>query len=258
MTNSKYQRILYIATSVFLVLLGIAFIGCCAHLFFTGGDSPYSRERVGDYLSILLIPSVITILLVIVGAIYDAVIDAKRNDAVKITNREMLASYAPRVDASAMSNEAKSAVQKERDKRENLAWIAGDLSFLFIIASVVYLSLCTSFTVENLNGDVLSALAGLLPLCVGAVVVHIPRIYLAEASAKRELEILRAEVKSGVAISKPVTLTETKREINTVLAVKIAIMVLGIVFVILGIFNGGMDDVLQKAVKICTECIGLG
>ncbi len=28
--------------------------------------------------------------------------------------------------------------------------------------------------------------------------------------------------------------------------------------VILGILNGGLRDVLAKAVKICTECIGLG
>ncbi|MBO7195979.1 MAG: thioredoxin [Clostridia bacterium] len=28
--------------------------------------------------------------------------------------------------------------------------------------------------------------------------------------------------------------------------------------VILGIFNGGVSDVFAKAVKICTECIGLG
>ena len=28
--------------------------------------------------------------------------------------------------------------------------------------------------------------------------------------------------------------------------------------VILGILNGGLWDVLAKAVKICTECIGLG
>ena len=31
-----------------------------------------------------------------------------------------------------------------------------------------------------------------------------------------------------------------------------------VALVVLGIFNGGMGDVLAKAVKICTECIGLG
>lgn len=31
-----------------------------------------------------------------------------------------------------------------------------------------------------------------------------------------------------------------------------------VLMIIFGIFNGGMHDVLQKAIKICTECIGLG
>ena len=34
--------------------------------------------------------------------------------------------------------------------------------------------------------------------------------------------------------------------------------VVGIAFVVFGIYNGGMKDVLDKAVKICTQCIGLG
>lgn len=31
-----------------------------------------------------------------------------------------------------------------------------------------------------------------------------------------------------------------------------------VIFIILGIANGGMRDVLFKAINICTECIGLG
>ncbi len=37
-----------------------------------------------------------------------------------------------------------------------------------------------------------------------------------------------------------------------------ALICTGIVLVVLGVWNGGADDVLAKAVKICSECIGLG
>ncbi|MBQ9713974.1 MAG: hypothetical protein IJV83_01485 [Clostridia bacterium] len=40
--------------------------------------------------------------------------------------------------------------------------------------------------------------------------------------------------------------------------VRAALGILGIVFVITGIVNGGMSSVLAKAVRICTQCIGLG
>ncbi|MBR2328874.1 MAG: thioredoxin [Clostridia bacterium] len=37
-----------------------------------------------------------------------------------------------------------------------------------------------------------------------------------------------------------------------------AVLICAVVLIILGISNGSMNDVLGKAVQICTECIGLG
>ena len=47
---------------------------------------------------------------------------------------------------------------------------------------------------------------------------------------------------------------ETKRR----MALRAALTVLAALLLILGAFNGGLNDVLVKAVNICTECIGLG
>ena len=41
-------------------------------------------------------------------------------------------------------------------------------------------------------------------------------------------------------------------------AVRAAVLCVGLLFLALGIANGGMRDVLVKAINICTECIGLG
>ena len=40
--------------------------------------------------------------------------------------------------------------------------------------------------------------------------------------------------------------------------IKGAVLAASVAFIIVGIVNGGMSDVLGKAVRICTECIGLG
>ena len=40
--------------------------------------------------------------------------------------------------------------------------------------------------------------------------------------------------------------------------VKIALLVVAVIFIIAGIKNGSMEDTLIKAVNICTECVGLG
>lgn len=40
--------------------------------------------------------------------------------------------------------------------------------------------------------------------------------------------------------------------------VQAALLAAAAVFILLGVFNGSALDVLTKAIKICTECIGLG
>ena len=40
--------------------------------------------------------------------------------------------------------------------------------------------------------------------------------------------------------------------------VRIVILFTAVVFIVLGVMNGGLRDVLIKAINICTECIGLG
>ncbi|MBQ7518910.1 MAG: hypothetical protein IJU12_01215 [Clostridia bacterium] len=39
---------------------------------------------------------------------------------------------------------------------------------------------------------------------------------------------------------------------------RLSLFVLALAFIVLGILNGGLHDVLVKAIQICTECIGLG
>ena len=39
---------------------------------------------------------------------------------------------------------------------------------------------------------------------------------------------------------------------------RLSLFLLALVFIVLGILNGGLRDVLVKAIQICTECIGLG
>ncbi len=41
-------------------------------------------------------------------------------------------------------------------------------------------------------------------------------------------------------------------------AVRAVVLAAAVIFLIHGIMNGSMQDVLVKAVNICTECIGLG
>lgn len=40
--------------------------------------------------------------------------------------------------------------------------------------------------------------------------------------------------------------------------IRVIIAAAAVALIVLGVMNGGMFDVLVKAINICTECIGLG
>ena len=256
MANSKYGRILAIAITACVILLGILFIVCCAHLYFTGGNQPYSRERVGEYLIILAIPSVIGVGLIVSGIVYSAM-NGEKNDiyTTKRTSSELLESFSKRYGASSFEGEAAQMIIKERNNRNAIKYFSLFFSAAIFLIVIAYTVFFASFTIDNLNADVVAALTVALPLSVIAVGVHIPVAYYTESSAQRELDIMKNYIKENGA---PRAVKNEKHSADYSVIVKCAVLAVAVVFIALGIVNGGMGDVFAKAVKICTECIGLG
>ena len=240
------------------MLTGIALIVSVAHLFFTGGDNPYSRERVGDYLSYLIIPSVITVVAVIAGIAYDAITKEKNGDGFKRSEGEMLEGYSKRFDVNALAEETKTAVLGERQLRNKANIICHAVSAFFGIFAIIYLAFFAEYSVEALNGDVISALSSTLPLLTAAFAAEILRTVIFERSAARERKALLEAVKAGYPIAPAKGEEISEKEKKTESIVRYAVLAISAILIVLGILNGGMGDVLAKAVKICTECIGLG
>jgi hypothetical protein len=133
--------------------------------------------------------------------------------------------------------------------------IVCQVTSLCIVLILDYLIFLASFTVENLNGDIMAAFAVVLPLAAIAIAVHIPRIYYEEYCAEKELSLLKQSVKDN---GKPTLAKTVSKSDKSERVIRYAILCIAALLVVLGIFNDGVTDVLQKAVKICTECIGLG
>ena len=259
MTDSQYNRILAIITTIAVILLGICFIVCCAHLYFTGGDTPYTPASVGKYLRIVAIPSVITIMLMIGGGVMKITSGVKNKETALRTYSEMLNSFCQRYDISAIdAPKVMTKILDERKSRETFKYIAYSFSAVVMALVFAYMIFVANFTITSLNADVVAALTVALPLSVIAVGIHIPRVLLAEDSAKREIDLIKAYIKENGALKPNPKVKKANPEIDYVLIAKGLLLTVSVIFILLGIFNGGMDDVLQKAVKICTECIGLG
>lgn len=261
MTKSKVSKILSIATAICVVLVGLLLIICCAHLYFTGGNNPYSAERVGDYLAWLIFPLALTFLLALAGVIFNAVTGEKVDELTERTSIEMLESYYTRYSPTSFDKRTVALIRAERRKR-NIVDLMASMIFSYSLVFILdYLIFIADFSVDNLNSDVMSALAVCIPIAVFAIMVNFVRAYLDENSAERELEYIKSSIKEHGApkkIDKSPIVRNAKKKLGYVNVMRIIIGCIAIVFVIIGGINGGMEDVLAKAVKICTECIGLG
>ena len=76
-------------------------------------------------------------------------------------------------------------------------------------------------------------------------------------SAKRGEKPAVKEVKAGrfAKLKEKLAFLESDRAKNIT---RIVLAVCGVALVVVGIFNGGMASILEKAINICTQCIGLG
>ena len=104
-----------------------------------------------------------------------------------------------------------------------------------LIAGAVCIYMSGSYTREKAAG----ALAAIMPLFVLWVAAILWGKQVWPRASKRENKVLRAEHTAHGKL-------------------RIALYAVALVLLLAGVMNGGMRDVLIKAINICTECIGLG
>ena len=261
MAKTKQLKIATVATTVALGILAVLFIAFAYHLFLTGGDTPYSRERVGDYLFILLFPSLLTLGLAVWAFILSELTKERCDEKVKRTAREKLVGYSARFDTASLPVEERERILRERNHRRLIKAGAYSLSTLLLAGAVINAVISVTskaFEVTSLNSDVMLIFAVSLPLIALCVGIQAPKIYLCERSCEREIEILRSLEKGGVKPSSVKGPKEYRHEKTLKAVFTVAFLCIAVTFIVIGIYNGGMGDVLGKAKQICTECIGLG
>lgn len=265
MVYEKIKKYLPYITSVLVVITGIAFIVSAICICSLGGDRPYSREVVGEYLKYLSIPSVITLISIILGVIFP--LAGKKVDGVYNPwgKKIILGRLAARLDREKCDSEARERIDAEKRTRKVYTVVLLAIVLACSAASVIYLVAIAEFTKENLNSDIVSALMVVLPTMAVALGCGIIALYRFDVSYSREIELTKALIAGGAVRTEPeaaaasrLTLWYRKNDKRILFGARAIVLTLSVTFVILGVINGGMADVLGKAIRICTECIGLG
>lgn len=262
------------------VTLGLAIIACLSlaitsvHIYKTEGDSPFSRKTVAEHSWGFMPQLILAALSVILTGVFSLAFPTpeERLKAPK-NNYAVLARLkkSAKKDMPSLLNDEQ--VKGEYTYRVILRSILAFIILVFTVFTVIFAADLSKYHLEDINGDILSVCLVILPHTVGVILCGLAVAILCSKSAAREAELIKSLLKSDTTgadgtdgqeyklyriisiLGKIGNFFENKLVINIIRGV---ILCTAITFVVIGIINGGMSDVLGKAVRICTECIGLG
>lgn len=287
-TIRRVQLAYGILLSVLLVALGVVLMVSCVSIY-KEGASPFTPDSIGAAFARIAPLVYVTLGALAVGILGNVVLSfthpekAARPQARRSLS-SALATLTARADLERCTDKNRTAIRRLRIGRRVILWGAVVLSVIVMLPALVWCLDPANFAVENLNDHIIAATFIILPCAFSAFFVWILAIYLRAALKRGEIALLKKaitaeakaeaaqkEAKSGkkskkghsgkdhAASRKVAASPEARRRATVALwSVRGVLLAVGIVFVVLGVLNGGMADVLGKAVRICTECIGLG
>ncbi len=268
--SQKHIRILYriysILLSAMLIITGVCMMVCCVLISREGG-SPFTRERIGAYFDAIAIPVWISVALVVGGILLSLIVSKEKQRpsatrSPKIALDRLLASY----DWSRAPRETRRRMAAERNMRFCVMAGTVALSISVALPAVLWCLFTGQFSNDDKTVAIRTGAMVVLGLGLAVMGICLVAALLRDASYTREMQVAkeaiaaRAVIRTGTpdADADPTVDEKKSKRRRLVWSVRGVILAVALVFVVLGIFNGGMGDVLGKAIRICTECIGLG
>lgn len=211
----------------------------------------YTREKVAAALVPVMPVLILGIILTVVGLIMK-ISDANADKPAKDTEwqRDTVISR-----VATPSSEMKA----ERSRQRKLNYGGWAAFALCMVPILIYITNGNHFPNGDLEPVFLALIAHTLPWTLIGLGILMISTVLQEKSMEREIVAAREQIKlekaGGV---KPETDGGKRQTADRARFLRIALMIVAVMMIVAGTFNGSARDVFGKAVKICTECIGLG
>lgn len=254
--RKRLHTVCGIVTAVLVLMAGICFILSCLSIY-RSGEKPFSPASVAAHFRAIRIPVIACVLSISASAIVGIVfpLDAGKTKAIR-AQTDILDSLKAKAGTITDKKLAASATRVQNQQR-NIRFFTGCILLGASVPHIFYFADASHFTVESLNQTVLTCI---LLLSLSALIILAALIIggqLTKRCLQRQIAIYKSAIAEGKCDGIP-TVKEKKTCYHTVLIARCALCAIAVVFILLGIFNGGIQDVLGKAIAICTECIGLG
>jgi len=261
--KDKFARnLIWILISFQTILTGIFLVVQVLRIYFgrVDGEEIFTRKKVGQYLLQILVLIIIWVLVVVVGIIMSFIKKMDYNNKAKNSNIVKLKAITCILPYDKIEETDEDYILlKSYDKNRKIAYLIFSMICLGLaVFPFMYLFNPNHFVANgHATGQVIDMLLHILPFVVIGFACFIATVLYENYSANNSIIVakkLLAKYKKGEISFK----AENKRKVQLLWAIRCLIIVIGIVFIITGIINGGPSRVYAKAAKICSECIGLG
>ena len=258
----RIRRIYGIALSLALIVTGVLLMISCVQIY-KSGSRPFTPESISAAFSKIAVFVWVTVGAVILGIILALLFPAEQGKPRVIKQKKAtLRRLQSRLDTGLCDAECLASIRKEEKRRTVLRISSVIACVLVSVPAAVYALDPDHFVlyqdgVDKLNASVISACLWVIPTTVICLGICLAFSYLEEASVDRQIRFVKGAIaKTGA--SAPQGEPVKSPRVKLVWGIRGAVLLIALLFIALGITNGGMADVLSKAINICTECIGLG
>ena len=280
---SRKVRLWYgIFLSVLTAAVAILFIVQVSRIYFGEIDpevgQKFSREIVGQKLKEILIPIIIWLVAVVGGYVLSVIYPHQAQKKSASTAHTALKRLKKRIPNG--QSEEFLAEKKRYNRMEGVrigVWsAAAAFALASAIVAIVYLANTSYFDMANFSSDVettarintivIRMVKNVMPWVAASLVLFIGASLYEHFSAKRELERVKrllvlgkgAPVEESVLIAKRDAALSIAGSWQTKLILRLALFAVAVIFIVIGIIDGGYVETFEKAAAICKECIGLG
>lgn len=262
MTKDKMKsiKLIYgIVMAALLVISGACLIVSCVGIYRMGG-SPFSRESVAEAFSKICIPVYVTLAWLFVGVVLmiifpDDIIKPKAQRDLGVTYSKLT----EKIDFSANDSRICELSKAEKTRKIIKITAIALATVCVIVSCVITTIIVMNNSIQVANKTVTKCALISLPFMILALGGGIASRFVLDASYNKSISVAKAIIaeKTAVKTGKKEATDSAKNE-KVLLFVKLGIIVIGIALLVMGIFGDGIKGTLEKAIRICTECIGLG
>lgn len=246
--------------SLLLVTTGVLLVAACISVY-QMGDRPFTVQNMSAAFSKICVPVYITLGATLAGLVVKLFFPPNASKPkASVSKRKTISTLEGRLDKSSLAPDVLNKIKNEKTCRAIFLAATVALCAALSVPTLIYAFDPQSYTLDY-NGVVIALCVRLLPATLIGMTLVVLCMHLCSKSLERQITLLKAAVStSGGKVVSHVSAKRADGKIwhRVMLALRIVLLAVALLFIIEGISNGGVSDVLMKAVNICTECIGLG